>query len=343
MKEQLREIQAKYGAIFAEDGTVLECFGSDRPALSNDPLLFDRSDWGLLQLAGSDRYRFLHNQTTNHINRLQPNQGCETIFVNSTGRTLDLSAVYATDDALLILVSPNRRLFLWQWMDRYIFPMDKVELQDVSDYFGVLTLMGERSGDYLQKIGVLEKILGSIEGSHAEVSLSIGTIRIIVGTGLDLPGYTLIVPVASLATLWEALVKLGAIPAGKNAWESLRIQQGRPAADRELTEDYNPLEAGLWRAISFDKGCYIGQETIARLNTYKGVKQRLWGIKLDRPGVVDTPITVEESKVGTITSVVDNFGLGYVKTKAGGEGLRVKVGEANGELVTVPFLRHDYL
>ena len=73
----------------------------------------------------------------------------------------------------------------------------------------------------------------------------------------------------------------------------MRIQQGRPKSDRELTEDYNPLEAGLWQTISFEKGCYIGQETIARLNTYKGVKQKLWGIKLDRSVSPQTPIFVD--------------------------------------------------
>ncbi|MEG3438373.1 folate-binding protein [Pannus brasiliensis CCIBt3594] len=343
MKEQLREVQEKYGAIFRENHDVPESFNRDRDALTADPLLIDRSDLGVLWMTGSDRLRFLHNQTTNRIDSIRPDRGMETIFVNSTGRTLDLATVYATEDSLLILVDPNRRSFLLPWIDRYIFPMDKVEITDVSDNFGVFTLIGDRSGEYLQKIGVSEEILAGVEGDHREVSVAIGPIRVAVGTGLDLPGYTLIVPVAILAPFWEELVKMGAIPAGSTVWETLRVRQGRPAADRELTEDYNALEAGLWRAISFEKGCYIGQETIARLNTYKGVKQRLWGIQLDRPVEVGTAIEGEAGKIGEITSVVDNFALGYVKTKAGGPGLAVKVGEAKGEVVAVPYLRHEYL
>jgi folate-binding protein YgfZ len=133
---------------------------------------------------------------------------------------------------------------------------------------------------------------------------------------------------------------------GDRLWECLRVQQGRPFPDQELTEDYNPLEAGLWYAIAFDKGCYIGQETIARLNTYKGVKQRLWGVRLDRPVAPGTPVTIDGVKVGMNTSYAaiegENWGLAYVRTKAGGSGLRVNVGTASGELVSVPFLRHEY-
>ena len=119
-------------------------------------------------------------------------------------------------------------------------------------------------------------------------------------------------------------------------------RQGVPQPGTELTEDYNPLEAGLWHAISFDKGCYIGQETIARLNTYQGVKQQLWGVQLSTPVEPGTPILVGEDKVGTLTSILDTaegpLGLGYIRTKAGGAGLQVTVGEAEGTVVDVPFL-----
>ena len=122
--------------------------------------------------------------------------------------------------------------------------------------------------------------------------------------------------------------------------------QGKPKPNHELTTDYNPLEAGLWDAISFDKGCYIGQETIARLNTYKGVKQRLWGIKFASPVNLSESklITLNGEKVGTITSHCDTpegiFALGYIRTKAGGEGLKVMVNEVEGEVISLPFVRH---
>jgi hypothetical protein len=130
------------------------------------------------------------------------------------------------------------------------------------------------------------------------------------------------------------------------AWDVLRILQGRPAPDAELTDDYNPLEVGLWQTISFTKGCYIGQETIARLNTYKGVKQYLWGIKLNDYAEVGSAIAIKDEKVGKLTSFTETadgyFGLGYIRTKAGGIGLKVQVGETEGEIVEIPFVSHEY-
>ncbi len=313
-------------------------------AVEKGVALCDRSHWGLLQLKGDDRARFLHNQTTNDINRLQPGEGCETVFVTSTGRTIDLATAYVTEEAILVIVSPNRRQHLMAWMDRFLFPMDRVELADISEKYAIFTLIGSESSSLLQNTGI-GSILEQPEASHAITNLGEIPIRIGVGSGLMLPGYTLIVAAEQAASLWSQLIVAGAVPMSDRVWQQLRIQQGRPMSDHELTDDYNPLEAGLWQTISFDKGCYIGQETIARLNTYKGVKQRLWGIKLSQAVAPGTIITLAGDKVGILTSyseiAAQPFGLGYIRTKSGREGLTVQVGEARGDLVSVPFLRHE--
>jgi tRNA-modifying protein YgfZ len=126
----------------------------------------------------------------------------------------------------------------------------------------------------------------------------------------------------------------------------LRIIQGRPKPDAELTEDYNPLEVGLWQTISFTKGCYIGQETIARLNTYKGVKQYLWGIKLANFAEVGSPLLLDGEKVGILTSCTTTengiYGLGYLRAKAGGVGLKLQIADTIGEILDLPFVSHDY-
>ena len=307
--------------------------------------IWDCSHWGLLKLSGADCRRFLHNQTTNNINTLAPGQGADTIFVTSTGRTLDLATAYVTEDGILILVSPNRRNFLKQWMDRFIFPMDQVELTDISDEFAIFTLIGPESAALLEKLEIPTLDRQPV-GSHLTANLDEVPIRLAAGSGLSLPGYTLFVPAETSQPIWSRLVAAGALPLSDQAWECLRVQQGRPFPDRELTEDYNALEAGLWYAIAFDKGCYIGQETIARLNTYKGVKQRLWGIRLDRAAAPGTPVTADGAKVGILTSYAqiegDHWGLAYVRTKAGGSGLTVEVGAASGGLVSLPFVGHEY-
>jgi tRNA-modifying protein YgfZ len=296
-------------------------------------------NWGLLELTGIDRQRFLHNQTSNEIQLLQPGTGCDTIFLNSTGRTLDLVTAYITEESIWILVSSNRRQFLLEWIDRYIFPFDKVEIKDISNSYQILKILG--SEQILKELGLLE----TIEGKYA-THKKIDSVRVAIGTGLELPGYTLFIPPQDYSSYWERLINLGAIPLSESAEDQLRVKQGRPKPDQELTEEYNALEAGLWKAISFTKGCYIGQETIARLNTYKGVKQRLWGVKLSQAVPQNTPIYQQENKIGLLTSCVTTsegvLGLGYIKTKAGGEGLTVKIGEAIGQIIAVSYLNHDY-
>ena len=347
MIQELHDIQASAGAIFADltgGETVPVSFGNDAAAIvatKQGVALYDRTHWGRIQISDSDRLRFLHNQTTNNFNILKPGQGCDTVFVTSTARTIDLATAYATEDTVLLLVSPSRRRQLIELLDRYIFPMDRVELTDLTDTTVTFSLLGPESTKLLEKMGVIE-LENQPYASHQLIDLAGIEVRVAVGSGLATPGYTLIVSASDAANLWQELVKIGAVPMGDRIWEQLRIEQGRPAVDFELTDDYNPLEARLLHTITYDKGCYIGQETIARLNTYKGVKQQLWGVQLSGYVAPGSVVTIGEEKVGKLTSLTETesgfFGLAYIRTKAGGEGLKVQVGEVTGEVVNVPFL-----
>ncbi|MBP0019979.1 MAG: folate-binding protein YgfZ [Cyanobacteria bacterium SBLK] len=348
MIQTLKDIQNSLGAIFEEESIVPQSFGNDIVALETvekGVILCDRSHCGLIRLTGEDRVQFLHNQSTNDIKCLQPGEGCATVLVTSTARTIDLAAVYATEDALLLLLSPGQNQSMMEWLDRYLFPMDRVKLADLSKEIAIFNLIGKGSDDFGENLG-WKGLSGQQEGVHRTFNFAGEEVIIALGNGLGLPGYTLIISRENAAKLWEELANKGVVSAGDRVWEQLRIQQGRPIPPTELTEEYNPLEAGLWKAISFEKGCYIGQETIARLNTYKGVKQRLWGIKLDAPVTPETPIIVEGKKAGKITSAIatpdGSIGLAYLKTKVGGEGLKVKIGDAVGELIALPLLTHEY-
>ncbi|AFY35985.1 folate-binding protein YgfZ [Calothrix sp. PCC 7507] len=321
-------------AIDSQDAAVIQ-------AASEGVAVCDRSHWGRIRVSDDDRLRFLHNQSTNDFQSLKPGQGCDTVMVTSTARTIDLVTAFVLDDAVLLLVSPNRREFLFQWLDRYIFFADKVQLTDVTDETATFSLIGPGSDAIVTKLGA-GAIIGQPYGNH----LLVDGVRVAVGSGLASPGYTLILPATDKEKLWSQILALGAVELSDRTWDMLRILQGRPAPESELTDDYNPLEVGLWQTISFNKGCYIGQETIARLNTYKGVKQYLWGIHLIAPAEVGEVITVGDEKVGKLTSYTETadgyFGLGYIRTKAGGVGLKVKVGETEGEVVDIPFVSHDY-
>ncbi|MEH2162375.1 MAG: folate-binding protein [Nostoc sp.] len=306
----------------------------------------DRTAWGRIKVAGDDRLNFLHNQSTNNFQILKPGQGCDTVFVTSTARTIDLATAYLREDAVILLVSPNRRQYLMEWLDKYIFPADKVQLSDITKYTNTFSLIGPGSDAVLEKLGIGE-LIGQPYASHKVYTIAPSEgVRIAVGSGLAAPGYTFTFPYTDKATVWNKLLEAGAVEMSDRAWDTLRILQGRPAPDSELTDDYNPLEVGLWQTISFTKGCYIGQETIARLNTYKGVKQHLLGIRLSAPVEVGSAIAVGDEKVGKLTSYTETadgyFGLGYIRTKAGGVGLKVKVGETEGEVIEIPFVSHEY-
>lgn len=347
MIQELREFQTTNGATF--EGETIISFGNDAAAMEavkTGVASCDRSHWGLLQISDEERLKFLHNQSTNNIEPLKPGQGCDTVFVNSTARTLDLATVYIAEEVALVLVSPNRRQQLLEWLDRYIFPFDKVALKDISSDYAIFSLIGPESDKLLEQLGETA-LTTEPHATHKLINLADIEVRLAAGSGLATGGYTLIVPAADAVKVWQKLIEMGAVAMGDRLWQQLRIEQGRPAPDRELTEDYNPLEAGLWQTISFEKGCYIGQETIARLNTYKGVKQQLWGIRLSGNAEPGTVLTAGEEKVGKLTSCIESdggyFGLGYVRVKAGGLGLKVRVGDVEGEIVEVPFLSRGYL
>ena len=322
-------------AIDANDAAAIQ-------AAQDSVAVCDRSLWGIIRVSDDDRIRFLHNQTTNDFQSLKPGQGCDTVMVTSTARTIDLATAYVLEDAVLLLVSPNRREFLMQWLDKYIFFADKVQLTDVTNETATFNIIGSQSDTIIEKLGA-GAIIGQPYGTH---QLFDGGVRVAVGSGLASSGYTLILPASEKATVWQKIVEAGAQEMSDRAFDVLRILQGRPAPEHELTDDYNPLEAGLWHTISFSKGCYIGQETIARLNTYKGVKQHLWGIRLNASAEIGSAIAVGDEKVGKLTSYTEtpdgHFGLGYIRTKAGGVGLKVQVGETEGQIVEIPFVSHEY-
>ncbi|MCY6489985.1 CAF17-like 4Fe-4S cluster assembly/insertion protein YgfZ [Leptolyngbya sp. GGD] len=301
-------------------------------------VFYDRSSWGRIQVSDADRLNFLHNQSTNTFNLRKPGEGCDTVFVTSTARTIDLATAYILEDSVILLVSPGLTEKLMKFLDRYIFFADKVKLADITAETQTVSVLGSKSHDIVKELGAAE-LIAQPYGTHCLVD----GIRIAVGSGLATEGYTLISDRS--IDLTAKLKELGATEIDDQTWNQLRVEQGRPMPGEELTDDYNPLEAGLWHTISWNKGCYIGQETIARLDAYNGVKQNLWGIKLNQVVEPGTVVTIADEKVGKITSVVDavtdtcagGIGLAYIRTKAGGAGLQTDL----GEIVALPYLTRE--
>ena len=146
--------------------------------------------------------------------------------------------------------------------------------------------------------------------------------------GLSADGFSVVAPREAAANLREklegAVAACGGCPAGARAAEAFRILRGIPAPGRELTEARNPLEAGLNDAVSFDKGCYVGQEVVARLRTYDKISRALVGLSWPSGDALPesgSPLAIEGRSVGTLTSAVrrpggnDAIGLGYIKRR----------------------------
>jgi hypothetical protein len=306
-------------------------------AVQSGAAVYDRTAWGRIEVSDSDRLSFLHNQSTNDLKSRKPGEGCDTVFVNSTARTIDIATAYVTDEAVLLMVSPGMAEKLVKWFDRYIFFADKVKLVDLTEQTNAVSLLGPECDRIITQLGAA-KLIGQPYGTHQQFE----QIRIAVGNELGIAGYSLIANRA--VDLTQMLATAGATILSDRAWQWLRIQQGRPLPGQELTDDYNALEAGLWQMVSFDKGCYIGQETIARLDTYNGVKQNLWGVKLDQWVEPGTPAKVGDDKVGILTSAITTdtgaIGLAYIRTKAGGAGLEVTFGDRVGQITALPFVTH---
>ena len=295
--------------------------------------LLDRSERTMLLVEGGDAAEYLQGQLTNDVEALAPGEGCYAALLDRKGRMqADLRVLRLADDAVWLDTEPTGGPALRRHLDRYRVGRE-VELHDLSDRRALLALIGP-AAPVLAGGGPL-----GAEHSHREVELD-GVSAIAVATDL---GADLICEAADRARLRDALVAAGAEEIGLEAAEIARVESGRPRFGAEMTEETIPEEAGInERAVSFTKGCYIGQETVARLH-YKGKpNRRLRGLRLDRPAAPGEPIVLGERQLGTVgTAVVSPalgpIGLAIVRREAA-PGDRVVVGDGVGaEIVELPF------
>lgn len=339
--EELRSIQKTQGAIV--DDNIVVTFNNDEityESARSGVALHDQSHWNRVEVSDQHRLDFLHNQSTNGFKLLKPGETCDTTFLTSTARTIDLATALILEDSVQLLISPGMAPKLMAFLDRFIFFSDRVKLTDITETTTTFSLIGPTSATALQSIGILAPESGYINAEISNIP-----VQIVAGSGLAIPGYRLIMSAENAAIVWKTLSEI-AVSLGDRTYQRLRIEQGRPMPGFELTDDYNPLDAGLWNTISFNKGCYIGQETIARLDAYNGVKLNLWRMKLPGSVPLGSVIYADDTKVGTITSIYEfedgsAIAIGYIRVKAGGAGLLVTIESQTTTLEELSFqVRH---
>jgi len=297
--------------------------------MTEHTLVFDRSQQqGRLELVDRDRLDLLHRMSTNDFKTMQPGEGRSTVLTTALARIIDRVIVYnRPESALLIVNQPDTAR---NWLQRHIFFQDKVKIRNVSNDVGQLELYG------LQATRIAESIIssaGSLALHHfVEMPTDSGFIFIARTFPLHGDGYLLLTPAASLDALKQTILShAGIVEGSTDQYETLRIAAGLPGAGHELTEDFIPLEANLWDSVSFTKGCYIGQEIIARMESRNRLAKTLVSLRLDAPASTGSRLSDgERNNVGTLTSVTQTddgsvIGLGFVKPDRAEPGTRLNV------------------
>jgi folate-binding protein YgfZ len=265
--------------------------------------LLDRSQRGKLALSGPDAKTFLHGQVTNDIEGLAPGRGCYAAFLTPKGKMLGDLRVLDTGSELLLDTERSALQDLFDVIRRFSIG-HRVQLHKRTLERGLVSLIGPDSPRLAQADDLPEQ-----EHCHAEV-LCHGVHARAIRTDL---GVDLLCAAEDLDELKAALEQAGALPVGEASAEILRIESGRPRWGVELDQTVIPQEAGLnERAVSFTKGCYVGQETVARLY-YKGKPNRmLRGLRADEPLHAGAELLAGGRVVGRVGSAALSPRLGAI-------------------------------
>lgn len=300
------------------------------------PTWFDRSARTRLEVTGPDRAKFLHNLTTNDVKRLKPSAGHEAFVTSPQGKTLAYVQILATDDALIVRSDPGTAPSFVPHLQKYgVF--DQVAIEDRTAETVEYHFTGPGADAALVGLGLVADALLTQPLDHAAVPLESWTIRVVREDPLGLSGWTLIAPVEAADALRTWLDKSGFAAGNEATWEPLRIAAGTPVSGRDVQAGNLPQEVGRdSRAINFVKGCYLGQETVARLDALGHVNKILRGGRVEGSLVVPldgTPLLADDGKpTGTITSAAFDpdrgtpVFLAYVRVGQAGAGTRLRLG-----------------
>ena len=299
------------------------------PRLSTDTAVFDVSNSGRLSVRGDDALDLLNRLSTNDLELLQPGYGMGTVLTTNKGRIIDLLRVLHMGDHLLMLTSPGTLDKVVEWIDFYTFAED-IAVTDISQDTSHFQFVGDRAGDALSEAGLGAWILHE-PLSHTNNDDGSGEPIVIRADLGSIPAWEVIAPAG------HDIHADGIESHGETVLETLRIEQGIPAFPSELNDAHNPLEANLKPYISFNKGCYIGQEVVARLNTYDRVQRFLCQLVVEdeitlNPG---SKLTVDGDNAGEVTSSIPGLSLAYLRKRFYEDGTKVQVEHTDGPIEAI--------
>lgn len=306
----------------------------------------DCSDRTQIEITGDDRAAFLHNLTTAAIRSLEPGQGCEAFVLDVRGHTLGHVLVFCTPHSLVLDTVGGQNERLAAHFERYHI-RERIEIHDRTARWGELLFSGA------QARAILESLVGSIAASelpseplsHCQAVIAGQTawLRNIEITG---PG-TMLISAAkeSIETIAAALIAAGAARCGAAAMEIAHIEAGWPNYGVDISDKNLPQEVGRnARAISFTKGCYLGQETVARIDALGHVNKTLRGVRFSGEDVPPPGAELHsgEAAVGNVTSATFSprlnapLALAYVRRGFDAPGTKLATSGVEAEIIALP-------
>jgi len=296
----------------------------------------------LLEVTGAERSSFLHKFCTNDVLHLKPGRGCETFLTDVRGKIVGHGLCFCHESMLRFSTVPDQARRLIEHLDRYILRED-VQIHDRTDAWRELVIAGRSTDTLLQR--VLGRPLPIERLEHAVFPVADCDVHVARVDWIGSPHLLLRVPTNRLADVVERVGEAGATRCGLAAFEAARIEHGTPWLGCDIDANRFPQEVGRdQQAISFTKGCYLGQETVARIDALGHVQYHLVGIRFDGTDVPEagTELCVAGGPVGQVTSAARSpklgvaLALGYVRREHNHPGTRLDSHHGPARVVELP-------
>jgi len=283
-------------------------------AIRQGVAVFDFSSAGKLKLSGQNAVKFLNGLVSNDVASLKTGEGILAAFPNLQGKLVALCRIYQIGDYLLLELDAINRRKIWANLSRFV-PAGEFFVTDLSDQYALFSLAGPRSAE------LIEASTGRPMATNAPYEIGerqIGEVSVIVTEHrrLGVPGYDLFVPADAASEAQNTLLSIGkeygARTAGEEAFEIARIEDGIPREGVDAGENYIILESELNSAVSYTKGCYLGQEVIARIHWRGQPAKRLRGLLIDAdqaPSAGTQIYAGDGKKAGEVTSSTRSIAL----------------------------------
>jgi aminomethyltransferase len=309
--------------------------------------VYDLGSRAKISLSGSDRVRWLNGMVTNNVRDLAPGSGVYAFLLNPQGHILGDLYAYNRGETLLVDTDRAQVEKILAVFDKYII-MDDVEVADISDKLTSIGVAGPGARESLRRAGIEFAELKPLQ--FAETTWQQISLTVVRGDSTLVESYELWLAPENIGSIQEALVKAGARPVGTAAVELLRIAAGNPRYGIDIRERDLPQETEQERALSFVKGCYVGQEIVERIRSRGQVRRKFTGF--DIHGELPTPgskVQVDGKDVGEITSVASlpwsggdrRVALGYIRREAATPGKRLDAGGSEASVASLPFIQES--